>query len=631
MPALVPTLAPPRPWAGSYGPLPSRLADLVVHPDGRRVVGVDADGVVAVWDLADGRALATFPSPIAAIEADEVRGLSLAMHPDGERLLLFLSIVDGSAEVIYDLARGVVLDRYEDDFLPAAFLGRTLAASYDLVRLRVFDLATRRIWRELAWPTRENRWVAGAIGEHLLVRTAGGAELWHALAGELAWRASAAEAGGVAVAPACDATLLVRAGDFELRDLRGRTIQRVACPALADASAEDLASARIDAALRTLLIHRHDAEAYEAIDLETGAVRARVAAPRYARARFAHDSRFVVVETGASHLVWDVLTGREVLRAPHELEVAVDGLHAIVRDDHYLRRVALASGGYAPRTARDGWVALAVSPRGLVGLGPTGRVQVCDRGGAVRATHQLGPEAFGHARALGGDVAAAIDGRIAIVDAVTGAVARAIEGGGTSLALSPDGLVVAAAAGATVRTWSTVGAEAPARFGVRGGAASVLAIEAAGRRLAVQTATPRRAAEPADGVAIELWRGGTSPLRQHTFRSRTPATCAAFDPSRRWLVSGHLDGAVLVRDTQARAHHATLAAHATAIVGLALHPAGPLVATAGADGSVALHDFAAAGALAHWRGDLAVRALAWLDAAALACATDYGLLVLALR
>jgi WD40 repeat protein len=149
-----------------------------------------------------------------------------------------------------------------------------------------------------------------------------------------------------------------------------------------------------------------------------------------------------------------------------------------------------------------------------------------------------------------------------------------------------------------------------ARFSTRGTAPEVLALSAT--RAAV-----------ADDLTVELWRL-EPPLRLHTFKSLTEPHCAAFDDTGQWLVSGHQDGALLVRDLRERTHHLTIETGAGSIRSIALR--GTRIAVC-ANVAVSIWDLVTGARLDDWSDD-AVLDVAWIDDHSLACATERGLVVL---
>jgi hypothetical protein len=69
----------------------------------------------------------------------------------------------------------------------------------------------------------------------------------------------------------------------------------------------------------------------------------------------------------------------------------------------------------------------------------------------------------------------------------------------------------------------------------------VLAVDTDVRRLVLASESELFSADGTigKGPSFELWRMIHPPQRMHTFRSETPAVCAALEQSHRFLLSGH--------------------------------------------------------------------------------------------
>lgn len=149
----------------------------------------------------------------------------------------------------------------------------------------------------------------------------------------------------------------------------------------------------------------------------------------------------------------------------------------------------------------------------------------------------------------------------------------------------------------------------------------VLAVEPGARRLVIADAIER---------TLELWRG-EPPLRLHTFRSITAARCVAFEPSRRWILSGHPDGSIQRWDTIARHHDGSIETDGDAIVALAVSPRGDRFVASSRDATLRVFDTSGLRELARWDGEDVLRDLAWTDDETIRAASDEGPVVLRCR
>lgn len=600
------------PWLRSFGRARGDYGAVLVHPDGRRLIAADRDGTVTVWDLADARQLLHLPALLSSWELEDARGVDLLLHPDGVRLFVTVVIVDTSdVTLCWNLERGDLIERYEYPKVPWAFVGDHWAVTAHGLWLTLWDLESgdtiRALHREdVSWG------LFGMIGEHALVGGRDVVELWHVRDGRMRWSATRAEARGAAVAGA--AAVLAAPGRIALRAADGAVIRQLACPALAERDGEW--TVRVDRAATTAVI-AGAADDVVAIDLDTGEVRSRV--PRfgpYDRIAIAASDRDVLVSSvGEGGSVWSLATGACRLRAPDELVLTPDGETAIAC--HSARLYLWPVDGRDVTGVAPEWTTIAAGPEAVVALDRASRVHVVERSGVVR--HTWSPATHWPIALAADRVAVAEGDAIAVLDAITGARVRtiAVPAGPASIAMSPDGRVIATVTRTgEVQLWRVAGGDAGAfaRFHTRARAAVVLALEPDARCLAIRTDT-----------SIELWRGH-SPLRLHTFRSRTTPWCAAFDPTRRWLVSGHQDGGLLVRDTRARTHHATLETESPSVRSVAIR--GGLVAACGSDGAISVWELESGARIGAWSDDEDVLDLAWLDDATLACAGESGLILL---
>jgi WD40 repeat protein len=599
------------PWLRSFGRARHSYGAVLVHPDGQRLIAADHDGTATVWSLADGRELLRLPALLSAWELEDARRVELLLHPDGVRLFVTVVIVDTSdVTLCWNLDRGDLIESYTYPRVPWAFVGDRGAVTAHGLWLTLWDLETGETIRDLY--RSDASWnLFGMIGEYALTGGRDVVELWHLRDAAMRWSATSAEARGAAIAG--DAAVLASPGRVVLRAAEGEVIRRLACPALGDGEGDWIV--RVDRAATTAVI-AGATDDLVAIDLATGALRSRFPRPdKYVDVAIAAGDRDALVWSDVAQVaaVWSLATGACRLRAPSELVLAPDGETAITNDGARLHLWPVDGRDLAD--AAPPWTAISAGTDGVVALDRASCVHVVEPSGAPRRTWSLAAT-IGRFVLAGDRLAFAEDGAIAVLDARTGARVKTLEmASASSIAMSPDGHIVAAVTTTgEVQVWRIADEGALASFRTRDRSPEILAIEPDARRLAIRA-----------GTAIELWRAHP-PLRLHTFRSRTQPSCAAFDPSRRWLVSGHHDGALVVRDTIARAHHATLDTQAGPVRTVAIR--GALVAC-GSGGEVSVWDLVAGARLGAWSDD-DVLDLAWLDDDTLACATEGGLVLLRL-
>jgi WD40 repeat protein len=141
----------------------------------------------------------------------------------------------------------------------------------------------------------------------------------------------------------------------------------------------------------------------------------------------------------------------------------------------------------------------------------------------------------------------------------------------------------------------------------------VLAIEPAARRLALSV-----------DRTIELWRCAAAPQRFHTFRSDSAAACGSFEPSRRWLATGHRDGSLHLWDLLARARMALVETGPLEIVEVLIDPTANFLVALRADHILLgffLEDLRPHG---RWASDVPLRDLCWRDDGDLFCRSAEG-------
>ncbi len=602
--ALTHVLGPPRTWLRSFGRGGGR-GDFLIHPDGKRLVTVDDDCVAAVWDLEDGRQLMRLPAALSSPERDDLRGVSLKLHPDGVRLFVTAYIVDTS-DVAYcwDLATGALIATYDYPCVPWRFVGDDLAVTAHGLHLTAWSLETARPVRTLT--RADASWSLYGMIDHLAL--AGGrdaVELWDLRTGAMVW---ALAAGGAATVG--ERAVIAAPGRIIVRAVDGTPERELACPELGDLDGGW--SVAVDTA-GTIVVIGVDAQVL-AIDLASGVVRARFTAPPYAQIAIAASGRDAIAWDDHHGAVWEIASGACRLRASGKIIMAPDGATAICCDRDRVLQVAL--DGRDRTAARPAiWQRIGVGAADVVAIDVERCVHVHDRAGAPRRTWRLPTAAW--PCAIGGDRVAVPEAPgLAVFDAGTGTRAHAIALPAAPVALAiQGGLVAATTRDGEVCAWRLADGALATRLRARTRDAEVLAISDDGRTLAVRSDT-----------AIELWRGGFPAQRFHTFRSITQPGCAAFDADRQLLVSGHEDGALLVRDVRGRAHVATIETGAGRVLAVAIR--GAVAAIASADGAASIWDLGGGTRLARWFGEADVRDLAWVDDATLACATSGGLVML---
>lgn len=134
----------------------------------------------------------------------------------------------------------------------------------------------------------------------------------------------------------------------------------------------------------------------------------------------------------------------------------------------------------------------------------------------------------------------------------------------------------------------------------------VLALEPDAQRIALSVGN-------SSGQTIELWRGAAPPLRLHTFRTLTSASCAAFEPTRRWLVSGHHDGSLHLWDTVERRRAALVETGPTTVIDVAVSPSGDRIVALSADQRVRAYLLDNLHPVTHWDSESALHELRWVD------------------
>lgn len=301
----------------------------------------------------------------------------------------------------------------------------------------------------------------------------------------------------------------------------------------------------------------------------------------HSRLSLTGDERYAITwsDITAVGVVWELASDRCVMRASSKIAVSPDGTRAVIAEGHRLHLY--------PLDGRELTVAAAASriaSRVVVDEDDRSSIWVVDPVTAARLHRRTAPARI------------------------------------YSAAPCPAGRVVAATCdGGDVYLWRLDDDPAThTKLHARARFPAILAMEADARHLAIHS-----------DETIELWRGprgDEAPLRQHTFRHRTMPYRAVFDADRHWLISGHADGAVLIRDLIERRHHSTIEAHTAGVLAMALR--GSRLASCGNDGAVVISDLDRGAVIARWSGDHDPFDVRWLDDSQLACETAAGILVL---
>lgn len=597
---LVPVHRRPPSWQRSFGRARRRYEALLVHPDGERLIAAEHDGSVTVWSLADGSERLRLTTMLSARELEESRSVRLDLHPDGARLFSTVGIVDcGDVTHAWNLATGHLIDRYEYPRVPGRFLGDHEMLTASGLELTVWNFETGDTIRtmrrdDLSWHVR------GLSGDHAVVRGRDTIELWNVRSGVRRWTLPRAE--GRAAAIAGDLVVVAAPGRLTLRAVDGTEVRRLELPLVDNDLDWELEIGGDTAVLQNV------ASELVAVDLRTGATRSRLVQPAFVDVAVAATGDHAIVWSPVEHVasVWSFASGACTLRAPVELALSVDGARAFGADGARLREWAV-DGRHHPTL--PAWLELAVAtvPDVLIARDRGGSVHVVDHAGVSRHTWTPAPAgSFGGAR-----VAHVEDRAVVITDATTGARAYVIDRPLGELAMSSDGSLLAGTSRGDTSVWR-LGDHAAEQL-------STMRARKPGKPIAIAASRIALAYD----TSVELWRIDP-PLRLHTFVSITPAECAAFDPALRWLVTGHGDGALLVRDVVARSHHATIETGDRPIARIAIHDD---LAAVCVDRGLEVWSLATGAKLADW-GDEAVHDVAWLDGETLACATDAGLVLL---
>lgn len=530
--------APAPRWMRSFGRARLGYSDVLVHPDHRRLVAAEDDGSVSIWDLTDGSLRRRCAAFLSHGQADDARGATLRLHPDGVRVFCTVAIV-GLEHVTFcwDLDGGNLVETYEYPCVPEYLIDGERAVATGNRGLLVWDLATAK---ERSRIVRDGWRVLDVIAHQhaaALARTSSALETWDLTSATLRWSLPIDDIASAAALPSGDVLLSRRSG-LEVRAARdGALVRSIPCAAAGPLATDR--SGMVAVVSSTDLV---------ALDLATGAVRSRFPSRAdHTRVDVGHDGRHAVVSDDAARSqVWELATGRCRLRAAARTALVPGSDTALTFEGDVLRQWQL--------------------------------------GDEVIATHERAAPSEPTRRCPAGRIA------WSVVDSVV------------QLSRVGDNAHVASL-------------QTRARHPI------VRAIEPDARRLAIADAL-----DP----AIELWRG-EPPLRLHTFRAITVPNAIVFEPSRRWLLSGHADGSIQRWDTSARRHDGSIETGGAAVLELAVSPRGDRFVASFRDAAVRGFGMTDLRELARWDGDDPLRGLAWTDDETIRATTDEGPVVLRWR
>jgi WD40 repeat protein len=174
---------------------------------------------------------------------------------------------------------------------------------------------------------------------------------------------------------------------------------------------------------------------------------------------------------------------------------------------------------------------------------------------------------------------------VAIVALASGERRGMLESGGESVAISPDGKLVAAVGDTSITIWSVADRAVRAKVSVAGGHLTSVAWHPAGHSIATTAQD--------DGIrwwlVDKLLAGGARAVEPDASFPRDGMTYAAcFSADGSLLAAGHGDGAATLVDFEACAVRATLKQHDAEVMALAFHPTEPHLVTGSADRRVCI-------------------------------------------
>jgi WD40 repeat protein/serine/threonine protein kinase len=283
--------------------------------------------------------------------------------------------------------------------------------------------------------------------------------------------------------------------------------------------------------------------------------------------------QYPVAQDRAELILWDVATGRELVRFP-----ALQGsVHAVAFSPDGTR-IASASGSYGQPSEAEGrvtlWDARAATVLAekterllnplSVAFSPDGRLLAAGFG-IWEGEHQ--------------------PGRLRVWDATSGnevLAATVPPGGVNAVAFSPDGKTIAAACSGFVQLWSV---EPPRKLREIKGHTSWIngvAFSPDGKRLATA----------GWDKTIRLWDPATGAALLAIHQDDGHATRVAFGPDSRLLASANDDHTVRMWDSDSGTALSTFRGHQSAALDVAFGPDGRSLASASEDGTVRIWDAA---------------------------------------
>jgi WD40 repeat protein len=561
---ITPLQLPPCRWLRSFKHQGFYEA-MIVHPDGERLIAAQRDGSITIWNLADGRVLHHLTSSLSASELDEARSLHMRLHPDGVRLFVTVVIIDTSdVTFCWDLTSHVLVETYEYPEVPEHFAPGDLAITPHGLWLTLWELGTQTIRTELY--RAERSWhvsdvLSPATGSSSV------AALVHAAEGLELW-------------------------DFEKRERRWLIPGAIAERGYGSPLDEGQLGDAVALPGGEVLVSRRGA--LEVRSADDASLRRTIPCPIFGLITLDHARRRAVIQ-GAEELCAIDLASGAVLSSFAASEVDSvkldrEGAHAVIRTGFGLSSLVweLETGACRLR-AND--------PLELVPGSPGQPPTAITLEGYILRQWALGEDAVATAPSSprppypttcpAGTVAFSVTpaGKLRLQRVADGAKGKAPEG--PSVELSPRGYP------------------------------RVLALEPDAQRIALSVGH-------STGQTIELWRGTAPPLRLHTFRSLTSASSAAFDPTRRWLVSGHHDGSLHLWDTHERRRASLVETGPTTVIEVAISPSGDRLVTLSPDQRIRGFSLEGLTPLSHWDSESALHELHWLDDETLAASSADG-------
>lgn len=565
MSEITPLQLPPCRWLRSFKHEGFYEA-MIVHPDGQRLIAARRDGSITIWSLADGTVLHDLLSTLSTIELDEARSLHMNLHPDGVRLFVTVVIIDTSdVTFCWDLERHTLVETYEYPEVPEHFASGDLAVTPHGLWLTLWELGTQTIRSELY--RAERSWdVSDVISPD--TGSPSIAALVHSAEGLERW-------------------------DFETRERRWIIPGVIAERGYGSPLDEGELGDAVALPGNEVLVSRRGA--LEVRSADDASLRRTIACPVFGPITLDRTRRRAIVR-GADELCAIDLASGTVLStfAASEVDAVVldrDAAFAVVRTGFGLSAVVWELATGACRLRANDPLALVPGANGQPATaitleGYTFRQWALGDDAVATAPSSPRPT-YPTPTCPAGTVAFSVTpaGKLRLQRVKDGSTGKVAEG--PSVELSPRGYP------------------------------RVLALEPDAQRIALSVGH-------SSGQTIELWRGTAPPLRLHTFRSLTSASSAAFDPTRRWLVSGHHDGSLHLWDTHERRRAALVETGPNTVIEVAISPAGDRVVTLSPDQRV--RGFALEGlrALAHWDSESALHELRWLDDETLAASSADG-------